>query len=1009
MSAELTPSQHILKLGEIMTNRNGNSSEKRDSITVDDTIVESKPHIHDKELLNFAAEELTDFARHMANLEATSGPFDDEEDDIVDFNSGQVQALMGEAPAPEAVSDTSETETEVDFKVEPAPDLSAGLSGQSESVSDADEALEKMLDEDPAPESDLDQRHSAKPIQSDLDDVLPGSSQDDQEDDLMAEMTEMAATSRSNPEQVSPAEDDLEQMLSGSSGNNTSYEKPLDDEFLADFPNEVFGVDDPQNARVTSMGLGEDLMDDTPAAYTAPPADLDDQNSAQGTGAGDVDDTIDASRSPFALLFQAADETQPVTDQGLSTEDQTDEELGIEDNGGFPAESEDDLHGYLDELMPNDIPVQVNDDIKLKSLPGADAIDDMDVYPQDDLNVFQDEADLDYESQSGSVEEDHLPQLVMGGDEFSIPGSEYNNDEVSRSAPSGSVKQREEEELGMAEKDGNTEDVDLTSEMGDGDDLASMLGDVDESSQESELDSLIDRAINDDTSDDDAPIDEQDVEDYYTDMDAENVANNQAAEAGETEIEDVPVEASEQDLSDLFGDGAASQEDAEDEDVTPEADEAAPAAKKTNAKLMMGVAAAAVLAIAGGAGFMLMGSGSDTPVPPVDKSASVITPIGGSMDPIDPAPFAPVDLQDTTALASQEDLLSPKGADEILTPVAAEDVLTAIDLDPVEEDLNRSLDDLMGLIDDETQDVGISDAPAVKKDLVEEPEAQPIIISGEPLELKATETPDPTLPLGEDVPVQSNDTVDAIDDDIMNDLADLEAAAGGEEEINTLTEEEIRTLFVEEERVIEVEGRIDDLVKDLGRATDGLMAMSRQIEKMETAQKEAMARMTSTQRQVQGYATVFADFAAIQESLEQTQSVLLDVASRVNGLENANPASQANVDRSLNQLRGEIDRLAANMAVISRMALDGKAILEPAGGTAGKAVTTAPRALPSEGDDKVFSSNTPDKPSEKMGVVPKDVKKKDFVEGYGYVLDIVPASGNRSLVIMENGSVLINK
>ena len=41
--------------------------------------------------------------------------------------------------------------------------------------------------------------------------------------------------------------------------------------------------------------------------------------------------------------------------------------------------------------------------------------------------------------------------------------------------------------------------------------------------------------------------------------------------------------------------------------------------------------------------------------------------------------------------------------------------------------------------------------------------------------------------------------------------------------------------------------------------------------------------------------------------------------------------------------------------------------------------------------------------------MPSDASPGDFVEGYGYVLDVVPASGDQNLVIMENASILVPK
>ena len=61
----------------------------------------------------------------------------------------------------------------------------------------------------------------------------------------------------------------------------------------------------------------------------------------------------------------------------------------------------------------------------------------------------------------------------------------------------------------------------------------------------------------------------------------------------------------------------------------------------------------------------------------------------------------------------------------------------------------------------------------------------------------------------------------------------------------------------------------------------------------------------------------------------------------------------------------------------------------------------------SAGNDMVFSNDQTEAPKQTAPSIPSDVSKGDYVEGYGYVLDVVPASGGQKLVVMENGSLLI--
>ena len=92
--------------------------------------------------------------------------------------------------------------------------------------------------------------------------------------------------------------------------------------------------------------------------------------------------------------------------------------------------------------------------------------------------------------------------------------------------------------------------------------------------------------------------------------------------------------------------------------------------------------------------------------------------------------------------------------------------------------------------------------------------------------------------------------------------------------------------------------------------------------------------------------------------------------------------------------------------------MNGVSALEAPNASAGNnGVQTSNSRAPGAGNDTVFADDTKTfrATTPPAGAVPSDVENGDFVEGYGYVLDVVPASGNQNLVVMENGSVLVPK
>ena len=294
--------------------------------------------------------------------------------------------------------------------------------------------------------------------------------------------------------------------------------------------------------------------------------------------------------------------------------------------------------------------------------------------------------------------------------------------------------------------------------------------------------------------------------------------------------------------------------------------------------------------------------------------------------------------------------------------------------------------------------------PETAEPAVEEALAPPTVEAPafDTADLQPPATPEPDV--SSDPEAVSADPVPADVSDLLAELnrePETPAPAGvSPEELEALTE---RMEEVEQAR-LDAERRSDDLTDELTSLTDQITGLLQR----DSEQAERLERM---ERLIRGQSAIMAQFGEMEESLEQTQVVLLDVSARIGAVEGQNPADRDAVNRALADVEERIQALTANMSILARMSIEGvDALRAPnaASGTVG--VQTAPAAQdPSGGADPVFRSETGGFriSSDPAGRIPSDVEKDDFIEGYGYVLDVLPASDGQRLVIMENGSVLV--
>lgn len=169
------------------------------------------------------------------------------------------------------------------------------------------------------------------------------------------------------------------------------------------------------------------------------------------------------------------------------------------------------------------------------------------------------------------------------------------------------------------------------------------------------------------------------------------------------------------------------------------------------------------------------------------------------------------------------------------------------------------------------------------------------------------------------------------------------------------------------------------------------------------AEIETLARRAETLALAQN--EVIVDVVRLQEQMLTAEELIVDLSRRVAAIEAADPADRVSVDRSLEDLDRRISGLSRDVGLVARMSLNGSA---------------APLSLPTSANPKTSEpaapgagaiyqdSNTQITPSgANASQVPSGVKVGDFVDRYGYVLDVVPTSDGARLVVMENGSVIV--
>ena len=232
------------------------------------------------------------------------------------------------------------------------------------------------------------------------------------------------------------------------------------------------------------------------------------------------------------------------------------------------------------------------------------------------------------------------------------------------------------------------------------------------------------------------------------------------------------------------------------------------------------------------------------------------------------------------------------------------------------------------------------------------------------------------------------------------DLSDITGPAAPAKDVNGTIKEALAG-YASKDDLSSIYTRMDAMQKTIDTMTKSLSTKDAQITKITADLGAAKAEAENAKSLALAQNDVMVKVVRMGEKVDTGEKLIVDLSKRVASLESVDPADKAQVQKQISDITDRLDGLSRDVGLVARVAINGSP--DSQGGAASGSAATAKTDPIS-----VFSSTkTSVKPNTIHGKVPSNVKKGDFVKGYGVVLDVMPTSGGSRLVVMENGSVLI--
>lgn len=192
--------------------------------------------------------------------------------------------------------------------------------------------------------------------------------------------------------------------------------------------------------------------------------------------------------------------------------------------------------------------------------------------------------------------------------------------------------------------------------------------------------------------------------------------------------------------------------------------------------------------------------------------------------------------------------------------------------------------------------------------------------------------------------------------------------------------------------------RYDVLNEDVNGIIDSIAERDEIITSIQAQLMETMQRAERAESLSIAQNQVLVRFVAAEEKLEVAEQLIVDLSRRIASVESFNPADRDEVEAKLNVLDESFRGLQRDVGMVARMAINGSPT-QVTGRTAAQPLSNFDKAQGAASMRPAFA--TPD-------AVPSNVKVGDLVNGYGEVLEIFGVADGGRMVVMENGTVVLN-
>lgn|GEM_PF-6213766 len=229
----------------------------------------------------------------------------------------------------------------------------------------------------------------------------------------------------------------------------------------------------------------------------------------------------------------------------------------------------------------------------------------------------------------------------------------------------------------------------------------------------------------------------------------------------------------------------------------------------------------------------------------------------------------------------------------------------------------------------------------------------------------------------------------------------LDAAMQGFLSEYARTETVLKTLdgYAKGEAVEEISSRLEEANSRLDQLDQAIAERDTRIGEMQAQLTAAQEVAVKAEQLAVAQNDIILKYVRVQEKVDIGEKYIEDLSVRVAELERIEPADRIEVERQFTAANDRIEGLARDVGLIARVAIQGDA---RGSGVRSSSETDVP------GGAAVYEETRPNKKPAGLSpdAVPANAKKGDFVEGYGYVLDVQPTSEGKTLIVMENGTVI---